>query len=157
MSTAPPARAPFDPHTACSPHHPAVIAWMNWQRVSSRIGRQIDARMRELGINQAQLMVLLRIGVDEGLTQQQLSESLGLTRANVSQMLDRLQEAGLIERNPRGRAYSLNLTPASHDLLTRALPLQEEVIASQFAALSATEQVELGALMKRLNDCYPED
>lgn len=113
--------------------------------------------MRELGINQAQLMVLLRIGVDEGLTQQQLSESLGLTRANVSQMLDRLQEAGLIERTPRGRAYSLSLTPASHDLLARAVPLQEDVIASQFAALSPSEQTELGALTKRLNDCFPEE
>lgn len=130
---------------------------MNWQRVSSRINRLVDAQLRELGLNQAQLMVLLRIGVDEGLTQQDLSASLGLTRANVSQMLDRLQDAGLIERQPSGRAYALHLTPASHELLAQALPIQECVIASQFATLSAQEQSELGSLMSRLNDGFPQD
>jgi DNA-binding MarR family transcriptional regulator len=151
MSTVSAAKAPFDPHSACQPNHPAVMAWMNWQRVSSRINRLVDAKMRELGINQAQLMVLLSIGVDEGLTQQQLSDSLGLTRANVSQLLDRMQDAGLIERLPSGRAYALHLTPASHELLARALPAQEAVIASQFETLSAAEQAELGSLMSRLN------
>ncbi len=129
---------------------------MNWQRVSSRINRLVDAKMRELGINQAQLMVLLKIGHDEGLTQQQLSTSLGLTRANVSQLLDRLQDAGLVERIPSGRAYALHLTPASQDLLARAVPLQEAVISSQFATLSPNEQLDLGTLMSRLNAGCPE-
>lgn len=157
MSTKSPEKAPIDLHSACSPGHPAVIAWMNWQRLSYRINRLVDARMREFGINQAQLMVLLKIGHDEGLTQQQLSTSLGLTRANVSQMLDRLQEAELIERIPSGRAYALHLTPASQDLLALALPLQEEVISSQFETLSASEQMVLGNLMSRLNQGCPDN
>lgn len=151
MSTSTKTTAPFDPGTACQPNHPAMIAWMNWQRFSSRIARLIDAQLRELGVNQAQLMVLLKIGQDEGLTQQQLATSLGLTRANVSQLLDRLQEAGLISRVPIGRAYALHLTPDASDLLSRALPAQEDVIASQFAALSPEEQIEMGKLMSRLN------
>lgn len=133
-----------------------MIAWMNWQRFSSRIDRLIDANLRELGVNQAQLMVLLKIGQDEGLTQQRLATSLGLTRANVSQLLDRLQDAGLISRVPSGRAYALHLTTDAYELLARALPAQEDVIASQFATLSPTEQAELGMLMCRLNAACSE-
>jgi DNA-binding MarR family transcriptional regulator len=128
---------------------------MNWQRFSSRITRLIDANLRELGINQAQLMVLVKIGQDEGLTQQQLATSLGLTRANVSQLLDRMQEAGLISRTPSGRAYALHLTPSAHDVLARALPAQEAIIGDQFATLSPQEQSELSTLMSRLNSaCF---
>jgi len=123
---------------------------MQLQRFSSRIDRLLGATLREHGINPAQFTVLLTIGANEGLTQQQLADAIGLTRANVSQLLDRLQEARMIERIPQGRAYALHLTDASRALLAATIPQQEQVIIDQFSSLSADSQRELSRIMAAL-------
>jgi DNA-binding MarR family transcriptional regulator len=137
----------------CRPGHPAVIAWRRLQRFSARIDRLLDATLRDHGINRAQFDVLLTIGANEGLTQQQLAESIGLTRANVSQLLDRLQNAGLIERIPRGRAYALRLTNNGRELLEVTIPLLDQAIIEQFSALSDSDQTRLHTLLEQLDLC----
>lgn len=137
----------------CRPGHPAVIAWRRLQRFSARIDRLLDATLRDHGINRAQFDVLLTIGANEGLTQQQLAQSIGLTRANVSQLLDRLQTAGLVERIPQGRAYALRLTSNGLTLLEITIPLLDQVIIRQFSALSAGDQTELHTLVEQLDRC----
>lgn len=137
----------------CRPGHPAVIAWRRLQRFSARIDRLLDATLRDHGINRAQFDVLLTIGANEGLTQQQLSQSIGLTRANVSQLLDRLQTAGLVERIPQGRAYALRLTSNGLTLLEITIPLLDQVIIEQFSALSSGDQTMLHTMVEQLDRC----
>lgn len=137
----------------CRPGHPAVIAWRRLQRFSARIDRLLDATLRDHGINRAQFDVLLTIGANEGLTQQQLSQSIGLTRANVSQLLDRLQTAGLVERIPQGRAYALRLTSNGLTLLEITIPLLDQVIIEQFSALSSSDQTMLHTMVEQLDRC----
>lgn len=145
-----------DTASICRPAHPAVIAWRRLQRFSARIDRLLDATLRDHGINRAQFDVLLTIGANEGLTQQQLAQSIGLTRANVSQLLDRLQTAGLVERIPQGRAYALRLTSDGRALLEITIPLLDQVIIEQFSALSAVDQTSLHTLVEQLDLCDSE-
>jgi DNA-binding MarR family transcriptional regulator len=55
----------------------------------------------------------------EGRTQPELADRLGLTRANVSQVLDRLEAAGPVRRVPDARAYALPLADGSRQRLTK--------------------------------------
>lgn len=142
-----------DTANLCRPGHPAVIAWRRLQRFSARIDRLLDATLRDHGINRAQFDVLLTIGANEGLTQQQLAGSIGLTRANVSQLLDRLQNSGLIERIPHGRAYALRLTDNGRELLEVTIPLLDQAIIEQFSALSDRDQTRLHTLLEQLDLC----
>jgi DNA-binding MarR family transcriptional regulator len=138
----------------CHPTNPAVVAWLALERLAARTERLLGASLRRHGLNHAQLALLLIIGAQEGLTQQDLAERVGLTKANVSQLLDRLQDAGLVRRVPTGRAYALHLTDASRSLLALVIPEQEALIAAQFANLSSSEQEQFQGLVARLG-CQP--
>jgi DNA-binding MarR family transcriptional regulator len=134
----------------CQPSHPAVVAWLGWQRLAARTERLLDGALRRHGLNRGQLALLLTIGAAEGLTQQELADRLNLTKANVSQLLDRLEAAGLVRRVPKARAYALHLTDQSRTLMAIVVPEQERLIAAQFATLSAEEQEHLRELVSRL-------
>jgi len=135
---------------ACRPKHPAVVAWLDMQRLSARIERALTAALREVGLSHAQFAMLLTIGASEGLTQQDLAGRLSLTKANVSQLLDRLEASGLIRRVPDARAYALHLTESGRLLLADTIPAHERLIAAEFSKLAPEEQVVLQGLVGRL-------
>lgn len=138
----------------CHPSHPAVRTWIDLQHFSARVQRRLSASLRRHGLNYGLFGVLMVTGAAEGLTQQDLADRLGLTKANVSQLLDRLEAAGLARRVPDGRAYALYLTDASRTLLAEVVPEQEQLIAAQFAALSPSEQLLLQGLIGRITHSH---
>lgn len=135
---------------SCKPKHPAVVTWLDMQRLSARIERALTASLRELGLSHSQFAMLLTIGSSEGLTQQDLAARIGLTKANVSQLLDRLEAAGMVKRVPESRAYALYLTEASRLLLANKIPEHEALIAGEFSDLTSEEQAVLRGLVGRL-------
>jgi DNA-binding MarR family transcriptional regulator len=134
----------------CHPTHPAVMAWVDLQRFLARSERLLGAALRLHGLNRSQLAVLLTVGADEGLTQQELADRLALTKANVSQLLDRIEAAGLVQRVPEARAYALHLTEESRELLGAVVPEQERLIIDEFSDLSQDEQQQFRLLVGRL-------
>jgi DNA-binding MarR family transcriptional regulator len=135
---------------SCRPKHPAVVTWLDMQRLSARIERALTASLREVGLSHSQFAMLLTIGSSEGLTQQDLAARIGLTKANVSQLLDRLEAAGMVQRVPESRAYALHLTEASRQLLANKIPEHQALIADQFSDLTGEEQAVLRGLVGRL-------
>jgi DNA-binding MarR family transcriptional regulator len=135
---------------SCRPKHPAVVTWLDMQRLSARIERALTASLREVGLSHSQFAMLLTIGSSEGLTQQDLAARIGLTKANVSQLLDRLEAAGMVKRVPESRAYALHLTEASKLLLANKIPEHEALIAGEFSDLTIDEQAALRGLVGRL-------
>lgn len=135
---------------ACRPTHPAVAAWVHLRSVAARTERRLEAALRRHGLNRAQFAALLHIGAGEGLTQQDLADGLGLTKANMSQLLFRLEAAGLVKRVSASRAYALHLTDDSRALLAAVIPEQEAIVAALFADLAPTEQEQFKALVERL-------
>ena len=134
----------------CHPTHPAVVAWVDLQRFLARSERLLGGALRNHGLNRGQLAVLLTVGASEGLTQQELADRLGLTKANVSQLLDRMAGADLVRRVPDARAYALYLTHKSRELLGAVVPEQEQLIIAEFSNLSQEEQRQFQQLTGRL-------
>jgi len=64
------------------------------------------------GITPAQYSVLMIIELNPGLRQNQVSDALGIKRANFVGLIDKLEERGLVERTPAAdrRSYALHLT-----------------------------------------------
>ena len=130
----------LDVTNVCHPTHPAVVAWVDLQRFLARSERLLGTALRAHGLNRGQLAVLLTVGASEGLTQQELADRLGLTKANVSQLLDRMETADLVRRVPEARAYALFLTDKSRELLGAVVPEQEQLIIAEFSNLAPEEQ-----------------
>jgi DNA-binding MarR family transcriptional regulator len=128
-----------------------VLAWLRLMRLYHKVGRASAEHLRAWGLSPAQLDVLAHVGAAEGQMQQELADSLLVTKGNVCQLLDRMEEAGWIVRRQEGRAKRLYLTPAGRALFDEVVPAHERVIAGQLAALSPEEQAQLLGLLRKLD------
>lgn len=88
--------------------------------------------IRTLGrvsISPAQFSTLVVVDANTGLSQAELAETLGIERARLVRLLDRLEERGLVERLQSiadGRRHALKLTPRGRLLLARAKTLASQ-------------------------------
>ena len=133
--------------------HPGVLAWLRLMRVFQKVDG-VSARLFqawEPKLSTAQFDVLAHIGAHEGITQQELAESLFVTKGNVSQLLDRMERLELVRRCQEGRSNTLFLTERGRRMFAELVPQQEALIAQLFAPLSHDEQTQLLGLLRKLD------
>ena len=130
---------------------PSVLAWMRLARVYQKVDRASAEHLRRYGLSVAQFDVIARVGAGEGCTQQELADSLLVTKGNVCQLLDRMERAHLILRRQEGRVNRLFLTEEGRRLFEKTVPLQEELIARSFCSLAQEEQETLLNLLRKLD------
>jgi DNA-binding MarR family transcriptional regulator len=129
----------------------AVLAWMRLARVFQKIDRASAEHLRAWRLSIAQFDVIAQVGSSAGITQQELADKLLVTKGNICQLLDRLEQHGLIRRRQEGRVNHLFLTDAGQQLYQQTVPAQEAFIAGQFAALAPEEQTQLLAILRKLD------
>lgn len=115
--------------------------------------RRFDARARRIGVSRAQWQVLFALSRNEGINQAGLAEALDVETITVGRMVDRLADAGLVERHADPadrRAWRLHLTDRAHPILEELRAVGEIVMAEALAGFSAAELDSLGALLTRL-------
>jgi len=129
----------------------AIPAWLRLARVFQKVDRASVDLLRQWDLSVAQFDVLVQVGSAEGLTQQQLADRLLVTKGNVCQLLDRMEERGLLVRQQEGRANHLYLTEKGKDVRAEALPAQEHLIEGIFMELPRARQAALLAALRRLD------
>ena len=130
---------------------PAVLGWLRLMRVYHKIDRASAENVRGRGFSVAQFDVLAHVGGAEGMTQQELADSLLVTKGNVCQLVKKLEDRGLISRHQEGRANRLFLTDEGRRLFEEIVPLHEAVIAERFSVLSEGEQARLYELLRKFD------
>ncbi len=97
---------------------------------------------------------LVTIGAFPGQTIEELRQALGLTHSGAVRLVDRLVEAGWLERRPGegGRAVSLVLTPGGREVERELLSEREGAIAALLDPLNDTDRHQLEALLEKMLD-----
>lgn len=124
--------------------------WFRFIRLGRRVTAAVAAELRETGLSIPQFDVLSTLSEREGLTQQELAGRLYVTKGNVSGLIDRLVEAGLVERRPipgDRRSHALHLTPAGAALATRGIEAQAAYVARTLGLFTAPELDSFEALV----------
>lgn len=129
----------------------AVVAWLRLARVFQKIDTLSARLFQQHSLTTAQFDVLSKLGAAAGMTQQELAASLLVTKGNVSQVLDRMEQRGLIVRRQEGRTKYLFLTEQGQALYDVAVPQQEEQINKLLAKLTHDEQAELVRLLRKID------
>src|SRR5690349_19371312 len=117
--------------------------------------KRFDQNVRGTGLTRAQWQVLKEIYVQEGLNQGALAELLEVEPITVGRLVDRLEQAGLIERRPHPtdrRAWSLYLLPAAHPLLETLKDIATETRAELLQGMSDAEIDEAMRLFAKMKD-----
>jgi MarR family transcriptional regulator for hemolysin len=117
----------------------------------TRLLRKIfDRRAVRFGLTRAQWRALKRISYSEGLRQAELAEQLELEPIAIGRVIDRLENAGFVERraDPTDRrAWRLYLTARAHGVVDDMEKISSELFREAQKGISAAE---MKALMSTL-------
>lgn len=105
--------------------------------------RAFDARARGLGVTGQQWRVLVVVSRTPGINQGNAAEQLEVEPITLSRMVDRLQEAGLIERRADPgdrRAWCLHLTDKAQPLIEQMRRIAEALLDQSFAGFTTEER-----------------
>jgi DNA-binding MarR family transcriptional regulator len=139
------------------PSETAVTAWARLLRAQQALLERVEADLKAAGLPPLGWYdVLLELNrLDEGrLRQFELCERVLLSKYNLSRLLDRLEQEGLVKRQPckeDGRGAVVTITAAGKGLQKKMWPVYEQSIERHFARhLSAVEAQQLADLMRRV-------
>ena len=104
--------------------------------------KAFDRRAVGLGVTRAQWKVLFRLTREPGLRQIDLADMLDIEPITLTRIIDRLEEAGLVERvsDPTDRrAWRLHVTAKAQPLVVKLRAVADEMIADAFAGIDPNE------------------
>jgi MarR family 2-MHQ and catechol resistance regulon transcriptional repressor len=133
---------------------PGLLAWTHLMRVYNKMNKHSMDQLKCSHVTTAQFEVLAQLTGAPGISQQELSEKLLVTKGNICGLLDRLEEQRLVERRPDPedrRSHRLYLTQEGRELADRIIPEHEDFIQEHMSTLSDEEQRTLLALLRDLD------
>lgn len=129
--------------------------WFRVMRLHQRMLMQMTARIRAIGLSIPQFDLLSTLTEQEGISQSELAERLYVTKGNVSGLVDRLVQAGLVERRAIAgdrRSYAMHLTAEGRRLAETGLAIQRDFVANTLGRLEEQDLAELDRLVVQWRD-----
>lgn len=123
--------------------------------VSRLLRRAFDVRARTIGVTRTQWRVLTTLARHEGVNQGQLADLVDVEAITLCRMVDRLSEAGLVERraDPTDRrAWLIYLTEQSRPILDELRSLADGLIEEALAGLTEHDRDYLSILLERIHN-----
>ena len=117
--------------------------------------RAFDRRVAPLGVTRAQWRALAWLAREPGLRQVELADHLDVEPITLCRIVDRLEEAGLVERrrDPEDRrAWRLHLTPKGEPIVEQLRALAGELAQEAFAGVSPQAIETLRGALARVRD-----
>lgn len=124
-------------------------------QISRFIHQHARTILDELGLQRGQPHILSFLWAEQGLTQTQLAERVMISPPSMSHALQRLEEAGYVERRPDptdDRVQRVYLTEAGRALQAPLDKGWHEVEQRAFAGLTEEERTTLQRLLVRVRD-----
>jgi MarR family transcriptional regulator for hemolysin len=111
--------------------------------IARLLRKKFDQRARGLGLSRAQWQVLVHLSRHEGINQSGLADILEIENITLGRLIDRMEEAGWVERRPDPddrRARLLYTTPKVAPVMERMRELAEATRNEALAGLSAPQR-----------------
>ena len=138
------------PRASPAPPPDPVRVYFRFLRLHRRVDGAIARELKELGLSIPQFDLLSTLTEQEGLSQQELAARLYVTKGNVSGLLDRMVEAGLVERRAipgDRRLNALHLTPKGRALAEKGIAAQTAYVTRTLGALDPRDLADLERLV----------
>ena len=121
--------------------------------VSRLMRREFDSRARDIGVTRPQWQVLTMLRRNEGVNQGGLADLLEVEPITVCRMVDRLQDADLVERraDPADRrSWRLFLTDKAQALLAQLRPFADEMIEEALVGIAEGDRAVLRQALEQM-------
>lgn len=127
-----------------------LLLWFRLAKFYNKSNRLSNQHLKKWGLTISQFDLLVQVGANQPLSQQELANKLLVSKGNITQMLVKLENAGFIRREQKWRIKYISLTGSGRQLYEEVVPAQEQFQALQFKGLNKEEQKQLLGLLKKL-------
>ncbi len=137
----------------------SVRVWFRLIRLEARMQAAVGERLREIGVSIPQCDVLTTLTEQEGVSQQELATRLYVTKGNISGLIDRLEEAGLVERRSTPldrRQHAIHHTEAGRQMAEKAIAVQHRWISLTLGRMADADLEALETQLIALRDIVRE-
>jgi DNA-binding MarR family transcriptional regulator len=127
------------------------------RRVQNQLSANFVARTAHFGIRTGLFSSLALIEANPGLSQQELSSTVGLDKSITVQIVDELERRGWAKRERSKidrRRHALTILPAGKKFLDELFEIMAEVEAEVLAQLSPEERPIFHAALDRMYDVF---
>ncbi|RYE53336.1 MAG: MarR family transcriptional regulator [Rhizobiaceae bacterium] len=128
--------------------------------VSRLMRKRFDERARLIGATRAQWKTLVTLSRNEGINQGGLADLLEVEPITLTRMIDRLEEAGYVERrrDPADRrAWRIHLTDAAKPVLEKLGTYADDLFELSLAGLDDRQRVALLAALDTIRSNLAPD
>ena len=118
--------------------------------VARLMRKRFEQNARDLGLTRSQCQVLAHMSRHEGIQQSNLAEILEVEPITLTRIVDRLEEAGLVERRAHPtdrRVRLLRLTKSAHPLLSDIFAIGAITISEALDGMADAERDRLFAIL----------
>jgi DNA-binding MarR family transcriptional regulator len=115
--------------------------------------RAFDRRAAAVGVTRAQWRVLAWLGREDGMRQVELADALDVEPITLCRMIDRLAEAGLVERRSDEedrRAWRIHLTPAAGPVIEHLRALAADFLDEALQGVAEADQERVRDVLARV-------
>jgi MarR family 2-MHQ and catechol resistance regulon transcriptional repressor len=143
----------------CGPHYsgfdmPSVEAALNLVYSHDVLHQAMARYLGEFGLSRStfNILMVLRHGHPEGMLLHTLGELLLVSRANITGVVDHLEQKGYVKRvvdQHDRRARFARITREGNELLDRVIPVHFRMIKGLMSGLSDAEKEQLVTLLKK--------
>lgn len=127
-----------------------ILLWFRLSRFYNQSIRETNQHLKKWDMTAAQFDVLAQVGAAGRISQQDLADRLVVTKGNIAQIIQKVEELGWITREQDWKTKYVSLTAQGQALYSDVVPMQEQFQAAQFNKLNLTEQKQLLDLLKKL-------
>ncbi|HYP27234.1 MAG TPA: MarR family transcriptional regulator [Blastocatellia bacterium] len=132
-------------------------ALLNVIQTASMLQKLSDRFFSRFGVTDAQfnMLMILKDSSEEGLSQQELSQRLIVTKSNVVGLVDRLERAGYLKREAQSTDRRFNrivLTAEGRDLVDRVEKVYFEEVDQMMNVLSEGQKEALISAMNQIRE-----
>ena len=127
--------------------------WIRFLRFNLISNKKLQDALEKLDLTPPQFYVLATIGYAGGLPFGEIGEKMMVTVSNLTGIVDRLEEKGLVARERDvhdRRVIRARLTEKGSKLYKNTIPLFEKSISQFFSPLDKSQQKELSSLLRKL-------
>jgi len=127
--------------------------WVRFLRFNLLSNKRLQDDLEKLDLTSPQFYVLATIGYAGRLPFSEIGEKMMVTVSNLTGIVDRLEEKGLVARERDAhdrRIVRVRLTEKGARLHKNTIPFFEKSIAQFFAPLDKSQQKELSSLLRKL-------
>jgi DNA-binding MarR family transcriptional regulator len=128
----------------------SIVAWFRLSRFYTQSIRKSNQHLKQWNMTVAQFDVLVQVGSNKRLCQQDLADKLLVTKGNMTQLLSKMEQLGWIQREREWKTKYITLTEAGRSLLDEVMPVQEQFQTDQFGKLTMDEKKQFVALLKKI-------